>query len=138
MLAHNHLAAIDHNHHLHRNQARDSNGQLVFSRRWSKHAKRWKVVIVKEKKNYSYLPITCASVLKNASKEYMKNVKLITSEQNPKKIAPTIAALPAPKTSELVKEHKVLTSKNYFPKQSLKKIMLMNPRCTILKTSLGI
>ena len=54
----------------------------------------------------------CASVLKNASKEYM-NVKPITSEQNPKKIAPTIAALPAPKTSELVKEH---TSRFQLPK----------------------
>ena len=47
----------------------------------------------------------CASVLKNARKKYMKNAKPITSKQNPKKIAPTIAALPAPKTSEHVKEH---------------------------------
>lgn len=105
MLARSHLAAIDHNHHLHRSQARDAKGQLVFSRRWSKRAKRWKVVIVKEKKNYSYLPIMCAGVLKNASKEFMKNVKPVTSEQNPKKIAPTIAAIHVPKTSELVKEH---------------------------------
>ena len=83
MLARSHLAAIDHNHHLHRSQARDAKGQLVFSRRWRKRAKRWKVVIVKEKKNYRYLPIMCAGVLKNASKEFMKNVKPVTSEQNP-------------------------------------------------------
>ncbi|CAB4019259.1 Hypothetical predicted protein [Paramuricea clavata] len=30
------LAAIDHNHHLHRKQARNSKGELVYSRRWSK------------------------------------------------------------------------------------------------------
>lgn len=49
------LAAIDHNHHLHRKQARNAKGELVFFRRWSKRAKRWKVVIVKEKKTYSYI-----------------------------------------------------------------------------------
>lgn len=99
------LAAIDHNHHLHRKQARNAKGELVFSRRWSKRAKRWKVVIVKEKKTYSYLPVMCASLLKEASKEFMKKIKPVSSKQNPKKVAPTIASLPAPSTSELVKEH---------------------------------
>lgn len=77
----------------------------MWSRRWSKRAKRWKVVIVKEKKNYSYLPILSAHILKEASKEFMKKVKPSTSEQDPKKVAPTIASLPAPLTSDLVKEH---------------------------------
>ena len=99
------FAAIDHNHHLHRKQARNKRGELVYSRRWSKRAKRWKVVIVKEQKNYSYLPLMCAEVLKEVSKQPMKKVQPLTYEHDPKKIAPTIASLPAPPTSELVKEH---------------------------------
>ncbi|CAB4038808.1 Hypothetical predicted protein, partial [Paramuricea clavata] len=99
------LAAIDHNHHLHRKQARSAKGELVFSRCWSKRAKRWRVVIVKEKKTYSYLPVLFANLLKEASKEFVKKIKPVSFEQNPKKIAPTIASLSAPSTSELVKEH---------------------------------
>lgn len=60
---------------------------------------------MKEKKTYSYLPVLCANLLKEASKEFMKKIKPVSSEQNPKKVAPTIASLPAPSTSELVKEH---------------------------------
>jgi hypothetical protein len=99
------LAAIDHNHHLHCKQARNSKGELVYSRRWSKRAKRWKVVIVKEKKNFSYLPVMAACVLKEASKTWKKHVKPVQLAQDPKKVAGTIASLPPPPTSELVKEH---------------------------------
>ncbi|CAB3990362.1 Hypothetical predicted protein [Paramuricea clavata] len=103
--AHSILAAIDHNHHLHRKQARNSKGELVYSRRWSKRAKRWKVVIVKEKKNFSYLPFMTARVLKEASKTWNKHVMPVQSAQDPKNVARTIASLPPPPTSELVKEH---------------------------------
>ena len=105
MLARSLLAAIDHNHHLHRKQAQNSKGELVYSRRWSKRAKRWKVVIVKEKKNYSYLPVMCAHVLKEVGKGFMKKTKPLTLKENPKKVAPTIASVPAPPTAELAKEH---------------------------------
>jgi hypothetical protein len=62
-------------------------------------------VIAKEKKTCSYLPVMCANLLKEASKEFMKKIKPVSSKQNPKKVVPTIASLPAPSTSELVKEH---------------------------------
>ena len=60
---------------------------------------------MKEQKSYSYLPVMCAEVLKEVSKGPMKKVQPLTYEHDPKKIAPTIASLPAPPTSELVKEH---------------------------------
>ena len=44
----------------------------------------------------------CAEVLKEVSKGPMKKVQPLTYEHDPKKIAPTIASLPAPPTSELV------------------------------------
>ena len=60
---------------------------------------------MKEKKSYSYLPVLCATVLKDVSVEFMKKKKAVSSKENPRKVAPTIASLPAPPTSELVKEH---------------------------------
>ena len=105
LLARSLLAAIDHNHHLHRKQPQNSKEELVYSRRWSKRAKQSKVVIVKKKKNYSYLPVTCAHVLKEAGKGFLKKINTLTSKVNPKKVAPTIASIPAPPTAELTKEH---------------------------------
>ena len=96
------LAVIDHNHHLNRRQAKNQQGNLVYSRRWSKRAKRWKVVLVKEKKNYSYFPLLCANVLKALGSG---SSQPMIYENDPKNIAPTIAALPPPPTSQLVEEH---------------------------------
>ena len=52
LLARSHLAAIDHNHYLHRSQAcdHDANGQLLFSRRWSKRAKDRKWLLWKRRR----------------------------------------------------------------------------------------
>lgn len=96
------LAAIDHNHHLQRKQARNAKGELVYSRRWSKRSKRWKIVMVKEKKEYSYLAPLCANVIKALRKGSRQPMSY---EHDPQQVAPTIAALPAPPTSQLVKEH---------------------------------
>ena len=82
------LAAIHHNHHLHRKQAHNAKGKLIFSWRWSKRAKQWKLITVKEKKDYAYLPILCAEALKALS---MQSGESITYEYDPVKIAPTIA-----------------------------------------------
>ena len=95
------MAAIDHNHHLHRQQVRNANGELVFSRRWSKRAHRWKIVVVKEKKDYGYIPVLCGLVLKAV----ITGSQPMTHRDEPKAIAPTIAALPAPATAQLVQEH---------------------------------
>lgn len=96
------LAAIDHNHHLHRKQAINAKGELVYSRRWSKRSKRWKIVLVKEKKNYSYLPFLCAMVIQALG---TGTSSTITYEYDPKIVAPTIATLPAPPTTQLVEEN---------------------------------
>lgn len=47
----------------------------------------------------------CAHVLKEVGKGFMKKTKPLTSKENPKKVAPTIASVPAPPTAELAKEH---------------------------------
>lgn len=74
----------------------------MFSRRWSKRAKRWKAITVKEKKQYTYFPILCAKALQIIGRKSLP----ITHANDPKIIAPTIAPLPAPPTSQLVQAHK--------------------------------
>ena len=96
------LAAIDHNHHLHRKQAINSKGEPVYSGRWSKRVKRWKVIVIKEKKTYSYFLIMCAGVLKLLG---TGSAAPTVYEDHPRNIAPTIARIPAPPTSTLVHEH---------------------------------
>jgi hypothetical protein len=97
------LAAIYHNHHLHREKARNAKGEIVFSLRWSKRAKRWILVSVKEAKDYAYMPKMCAKVLKALATESREK---LTYEHDPVKVAPTIAPLPALPTSQLAMEHK--------------------------------
>ena len=60
-----------------------------------------------EEELLSYIPILSAHVLKEASKEFLKKVKPFTSDQNPTKIAPTIASLPA------TSYHKILDDSRY-------------------------
>ena len=74
----------------------------IFSRRWSKRANRWKIVIVKEKKDYSYFPILCANVLQAAQQKIRTPLEY---KHDPQRVAPTIASLPAPATAQLVQEH---------------------------------
>ena len=95
------LAVIDHNHHVNRRQARNQQGDLVYSRRWSKRAKRWKVVLVKEKKNYSYFPLLSADVLKALRSGPSQPV---VDANDPRNIAAAIAVLPPPPTTPLVEE----------------------------------
>lgn len=95
------LAVIDHNHHLHRNQARNRNNEPIYTKRWSKRGQSWKVVVVQEKKNYSYFPYLCALVLK-AREDGSHAIEHI---HDPKLVAPNIAKLPGPPTSVLVQQH---------------------------------
>ena len=97
------LAAIDHNHHCELAQAKNQAGELLYSRRWSKKAGRWVPVIVKEPKDYSYIPYLMALILytRKLDKSSIKDPVALPPE-DPRNIASTIAKLPAKPTKELV------------------------------------
>ena len=105
MLARSLLAIIDHNHHLHRPYSFDKDNNQIVLRVWSKRAKRWKVFLVKAAKNYSYLPLLHALVLRfreqNQAKVHSKRTK---PDNHPTNIQPTIASLPPKSSKELYKE----------------------------------
>ena len=43
-------AAIDHNHHIHRNILKSADGEEQYDRRWSRRTKEWNMVARKEKR----------------------------------------------------------------------------------------
>ncbi|XP_046345432.2 uncharacterized protein LOC124126050 [Haliotis rufescens] len=53
-LARNQLAAIDHNHHLHRPEQTNSEGETMYMGIYSKRTQRWRPRTAKVLKNYSY------------------------------------------------------------------------------------
>ncbi len=105
MKARSKLAAIDHNHHLHRPYATDENGQQCITRRWSKRAKRWKVVLIKDTKEYSYILILQSLVLQSRSEEKGRvHLRRVIPDSDPRWILPTIASVPAKSSKELHQE----------------------------------
>ena len=68
--------------------------------------KTWNVVVIKEKKQHSYLPYLCAAALNNRIEDESKitaNVPL--KESHPNNIAPNIETIPGPSNLQLRKEY---------------------------------
>ncbi|XP_070541559.1 uncharacterized protein [Ptychodera flava] len=99
------LAAIDHNHHLHRKQATTTSGELRHARKYSKRSNRWTAVPVKEKKTYSYLPVITALILHKRRID-QKGIKqpTVLSQEDPRRIVPYIAPIPPVQTHLIVSE----------------------------------
>ena len=99
------LSIIDHNHHCQRPQMKNWRGELVYSRRWSKKAGRWIPVLIKEPKQYDYIPYLLAFIIQ-ARKADTGGVKrqLPYSRKDPRNRAESIAKLPARPTTTLVAE----------------------------------
>ena len=100
------LAALDHNFHCGRLQAKTANGRLRYARKWIRRSKRWTAVPVLVPKTYAYVPQLLASMLQfyatgTASIRRRSSLR----EDDPRKLAHTIAALPPMPTAMLVDEH---------------------------------
>ncbi len=65
------LSAIDHNHHSHLQQAKDSMANLLYRRRWSKKTGKWIPVKVPEKKTYSYILYLMATAFESREKDVL-------------------------------------------------------------------
>ena len=94
-VAHSFLAVIDHNHHLHRNQARKYNNEPITTNSHS-----WKVVVVQEKRTthtfLTYFPYVKMVHELELDIEHIHESKLV---------APNIAQLPGPPTAVLAQQH---------------------------------
>ena len=101
------LAALDHNHHLHRKPAKTKDGNVQVTRRWCKKSSQWVCVTNKETKNYSYITPLLALVLKlrHDDDDYMAR-SVPVDPRHPKNIAPNLAPVQPPSSQELFVAHK--------------------------------
>ena len=98
------LSCIDHNHHVNLPAAVDDFGDNLITRRWSK-AGRWVRRLVKQEKDYSYIPFLLTSIMKARAEDKKKVSRPVPlAENDPRKIAKNIAKLPAPNSKQLNKD----------------------------------
>ena len=96
------LAAIDWNFNVNNAAATTKAGDVVVSRKYNQRTKEWNSKVVKVKKQYEYIPVLMAKVLKLRKEDANKvtrNVPL--NESDPALLAPTIADKPPLPSREL-------------------------------------
>ena len=104
------LSAIDHNEHLNRPLSRDINGQPRYRRSYNKASSQWTVKKLKEPKGYQYLP----QLMHEALQQRVRDDKTVgrtvgISENDPVRLAPTLAKSGPPSTLELIARQKTRT-----------------------------
>lgn len=98
------LAAIDWNFHLSLSTAKSKTGEQIVSRKYNQRTKQWDLRIIKAEKGYEYIPVLMARILHARMEDVdivTRNVSLNASD--PRLLAPTIAAIPPPPSTELIK-----------------------------------
>lgn len=109
------LAATDWNFHVNRGQETSKSGEKQLVRRkYNQRTKEWNAKIVKEEKSYAYILMLMAKILHRFvdTKKVTHHVSL--SEDDPARIAPTIAQEPPVPSAELFAARQ---SKTHFSKQ---------------------
>lgn len=101
------LAAIDWNYHLNRTVAVGlKGGEARYSRKYNQRTKEWNTRIIKVDKDYDYIPILMAKVVRRRIEDVLhidRHVSL--SENDPERIAPTIAHTAPVSSKELCERH---------------------------------
>ena len=102
------LAAIDWNYHRDRSAAVGSQGgEAKYSRKYNQRTKEWNTRIIKVDKDFAYIPILIANVFRRRIEDVLmidRHVSL--SEDDPERIAPTIAHTAPISSKELFERHK--------------------------------
>ncbi|KAK3746635.1 hypothetical protein QZH41_012840 [Actinostola sp. cb2023] len=99
------LAAIDHNYHLDRDDARNQDGITIVSRKFNPRTKVWDQRMVKSNKKYGYIPLLRAMVLKKRKNNKTRvTAQLPRKSNDPRSIAPTIASVPAPNSRDIIRK----------------------------------
>jgi len=100
------LAALDHNQHSGRTQAKRADGELRYHRKWIRRSKRWTICPVLVDKEYKHVPALMSAVLeRHVSDEVSIRSQSVLSQDDPRRLASTIASAQPVATSTLVAEH---------------------------------
>ena len=106
------LAAVDWNYHINRPLSVNENGEARHTRKYNQRTKEWNTKVVKVSKDFNYIPILMAKIFKRRIDDkgpVDRNISL--SEDDPARIAPTIAQVPPPSSKELFLKHQSRFSK---------------------------
>ena len=102
------LAAIDWNYHCDRPAAVGAKGgEARYSRKYNQRTKEWNTRVIKVDKDFAYIPILMAKIFRRRTEDILpidRHVSL--SEDDPERIAPTIAHTAAISSKELFERHK--------------------------------
>ena len=95
------LAAIDWNFHVNSEAATTKTGDVIVTRKYNQHTKEWNSKVVKVKKKYDYIPVLMRKVLRARSEDVDIVTRQVSlNESDTALLAPTIAATPAPSSTE--------------------------------------
>ena len=96
------LAAIDWNYHLDIPEQEDVLGEVAVTRKYNQRTKSWNVKIVKQAKDYGYIWMLLAKVFRLRVEDNENMQRAVPMEaDDPRRIAPSIAVVPPPPSSEL-------------------------------------
>lgn len=107
MKARTFLSAIDHNHHVNRQQKVGKSGVAQRTRKWSKRGKKWVSVFIVEKKSYKFVPYIMYAVLckRRCETECYKKRKRVVDNSHPLNIAKNLADYEGPSSKQLAEDH---------------------------------
>ena len=109
------LAAIDHNMHANRPQARTKDGRLCFKRKYNKNTRQFHAEPVKVKKSYSYVPYCLARIVNERTEmkdTVLERVSRVPSD--PKLVSPNLDLVnKPPPTSQLIQKRKSRIAKKH-------------------------
>ncbi|KAJ8026489.1 hypothetical protein HOLleu_31320 [Holothuria leucospilota] len=104
--ARNLLAAIDFQKHKDRRQLVGADGTPKYRRLFHKGSERWGIVPEKEAKTFSYIPELMKNVfVRRLQDPSSERSSVVLGEDDPRRMAPTIAPSQPPPTDVLVQEH---------------------------------
>ncbi|XP_068700031.1 uncharacterized protein [Montipora foliosa] len=101
------LAAVDWNYHINRPISLKDSGEAQHTRKYNQRTKEWNTRVVKVSNDFAYIPILMAKIFKQRIDDRNpvdRHVSL--SEDDPARIAPTIAQVPPVSSKELFIKHK--------------------------------
>ncbi|XP_065069298.1 uncharacterized protein LOC135694466 [Rhopilema esculentum] len=101
------LAAIDWNSHLNRSPAvNKKTGKFLVTRKYNPRTNNWTIKKLFNEKDYPYVPMMIAKILRKRISEYGElNKKIVLKESDPRKIAATIGKSPPEPTAEIAKRY---------------------------------
>lgn len=107
------LAALDWNYHADVPDQEDVFGEVAVTRKYNQRTKTWNVKIVKQAKDYGYIWMLLARIFRLRMEDNDNMQRIVPMENDdPRRIAPTIAVVPAPTSRELFVQHSSRFSKD--------------------------